>query len=383
MFQIKLKHTLPILAVFLSPFAWASDAADRAAKIYGYGNSNIQYQHCYKTIPLNNKDNDEICIQFEEAQRYKNYVAAAIPRINAKKASMNAQYNINKGRIKTLPNGRHLAKEADREWVDQEVLCSEIDFIFSGASSCSACDARDVSNIRLRQVDKFHTKFVNYQNTIKGGYGDGSAYNNPIACTVLANKDYGAKKKGWQLGGTYNQGDAARINAIRNSGGKISAKENTPSASNGMSNFNATGAAVGIVGGVAASFLSGSGGGGGMPSGVSLLPTEGFACLEYATMLNSNNNGLTTGGGHLKYSVNTMKCAPSMTYYYNQLVSWYCTYAGCYYLTPATIWMRKIWLYTNPYIAYGNTMARSDEIATTRITTSTIGAYPQIYVYPN
>lgn len=258
------------------------------------------------------------CVSYQEYLGYSNYLKQVGARIKQNTDRLNQEYRFNNGRLRQLQNGRFLAKENDVEYVNQEVACSEYDYFIRGKTSCYACEQ-------------------GYQNTLTGGYGGATSYNNNIACSVLG--------KGTAGGQHINGGG-----------------------------FNPTAAiAVGAMG----AMMGGGGGSGGL--GGPAMATAAFACLEYFT----NSNGMTTGGEHLKYSQHSQKCQQPMSYYYNNLEVYYCTMYGCYYNSPATIQLRKMWLYTNPYIYIGNTMAQSDIIATTRTLTSTYGSWKQVYVYPN
>lgn len=319
---------LSILSILLSTISFNIVYARDNNRDGGYSNGLSQ---CYKIFK--SRSGDQHCVTRQQYDTYLKYADAVNKRREARNQKWAEEYKYQNGRLKLLPNGRYLAKENDVEFVNQEVTCTDYDYFVRNKRSCTACD-------------------TGYQNTLTGGYGGSTAYNNNIACAV------------------HQKGDG-RFNGNINVG----------------NNFNPTGAIVGAIGGAiggigsgnssGGSGTGGSGTGGGMPGGN--LATKAFACLEYHT----NSNGMTTGGEHLKFSINSHYCAEPMTYYYNSLEAYYCTQAGCYYLSPATIQIRKMWLYTNPYIFIGNTMARSDEIAQTRTTTSTYGSWKQVYVYPN
>lgn len=325
-----MKNILSLTAITLSlaiPNVYARDNTSRDLNNTNYSNS----VDCYITIKGR-------CFSRQEYQRYLNYAYAAKQRIQGILDKLLPQYNIQNGRIRQLPNGRYIAKENDKEYINQEVVCSSEDYLLKGKTSCYACE-------------------TGYQNTLGGAFGGKDYFNNPYSCSV--------HKLNNNVRGHINVGD----------------------------NFDATSAivvgAVGTVGAIGAigsnngggnSGSSNVGSGGGMGGGVGgNMATEAFACLEYYT----NSNGTSNGGEHLKYSENMAKCMKPMNYYYNNLESYYCTYAGCYYLSPATIMIRKMWLYTNPYIYIGNTMRESDRIAESRTNTSTYGSWKQIYVYPN
>lgn len=282
-----------------------------------YYRYNYNY-NCYKNI-------NGSCITKNEYQKYLNYANSTIARIQQYDAKLQQEYRYNNGRLRLLPNGRYLAKENDPEFVKRETVCSEADFFLRGKTSCNTCD-RD------------------YQNTMKGGYGGNTPYNNSIGCSVVS-------------------------------------KQNSSGLNINLSDYNPFGAVVGnIFDGKNNSNGGGSSSGGGFGGGIGggNMATKAFACLEYYT----NSNGMMNGGDHLKYSTNMQYCQQPMSYYYNNLEVYYCTQAGCYYNSPATIQVRKMWLYTNPYIFIGNTMSESDRIAQQRTNTSTYGSWKQPYIYP-
>lgn len=269
----------------------------------------------------------------EQQRLYQEYLDAFKIRQNKFKSEMASKYIYNNGRLQKLPNGRFLAKELDIDYVNQEVACTFQDFTFNKKTSCYACD-------------------TGYMNTLTGAYGGSNYYNNATSCAVLKGNN------GTSSGGGGSNGGGLAIGGAVVGIGLGAYKE--------MSN-----------GGVGS---GGSGGAGGsMPGGN--LATEAFACLEYYT----NSNGMTTGGEHLKFSIEPTKqimCKRPMEYYYNNLYSYYCTQAGCYYESNTTKMLRKMWLYTNPYIFVGQTMVQSDMIANNRGSIATYGSYPQRYIYP-
>ena len=293
---------------------------------YASGNA----QHPFLRQSLNNngcyKQIGNRCVSYQEYLGYDNYLKQVATRINQNTNRLNQEYRFNNGRLRQLPNGRFLAKENDVEYVNQEVVCSENDYFLKGKTSCYACEK-------------------GYQNTLAGGYGGSTPYNNNIACSVLGKGNAGNQRIN---GGGFNPTAAIALGTI------------------GLGAIMGGGGQAGNMGG---------GGSSGNPS----MATAAFVCLEYFT----NSNGMTTGGEHLKYSQHRQKCQAPMSYYYNNLEVYYCTPYGCYYNSPATIQLRKMWLYTNPYIYIGNTMAQSDIIAHTRTLTSTYGPWKQVYVYPN
>lgn len=291
---------------------------ERGSNNFGGGSSS-----CYKMVSGQ-------CVTKQEYDNYTKYVNNTRNKINQNNQRFAQEYIYQNGRLKRLENGRYLAKENDVDFVNQEVVCSEKDFFIKGRTQCNACD-------------------LEYQNTLTGGYGGSTPYNNNIACSVLGKGNNSLNGHRVNMGSNFNPRAAFNIGSGNNN-------------SNNTGNSGSGGSSSG-----------GAGGGGGN------LATKAFACLEYYT----NSNGMTTGGEHLKYSVNMQYCQEPMTYYYNSLESYYCTQAGCYYNSPATIQIRKMWLYTNPYIYIGNTMNQSDIIAQTRTSTSTYGSWKQVYVYPN
>lgn len=301
--------TLSVVTLMLSTTVYAT-SVPKLSFLQNSRNGNSYSYSCYKQIGSR-------CITQQEYAAYHNYLKQVSVRINQNTNRLNQEYRFNNGRLRQLPNGRFLAKENDVEYVNQEVACSENDYFLRGKTSCHACEK-------------------GYQNSLPGGYGGSTPYNNNIACSVLG--------KGTANGQNINGGG-----------------------------FNPTAA---IVGGAAA-IIGGMNMGG--SSGGPSMATAAFVCLEYFT----NSNGMTTGGEHLKYSQYRQKCQEPMSYYYNNLEVYYCTPYGCYYNSPATIQLRKMWLYTNPYIYIGNTMAQSDIIANTRTLTSTYGYWKQVYIYPN
>lgn len=293
----------------------------------GYYRYNYNY-NCYKSI-------NGSCITKSEYQRYLNYANNTIARMQQYDARLQQEYRYNNGRLRLLPNGRYLAKENDPEFVKRETVCSEADFFLRGKTSCNTCDR-------------------GYQNTMQGGYGGGTAYNNSIGCSVVSKQN--------SSGLNINLSDYNPFGAVAGA---------AAGAIFGGKNNNNTGGSSSSGGG-------GSAGGGMSMGGGGNMATQAFACLEYYT----NSNGMMNGGDHLKYSTNMQYCQQPMSYYYNNLEVYYCTQAGCYYNSPATIQVRKMWLYTNPYIFIGNTMSESDRIAQQRTNTSTYGSWKQPYIYP-
>lgn len=267
---------------------------------------------CYKRYTK--PDGGSICVSKKAYEEYLTYQERVKGTQNNNKTKFDQEYIYQNGRLKKLPNGRYVAKENDKDFVNQEVMCTENDYFVKGKRACFACDQ-------------------GYQNTLNGGFGGKTPYNNPTTCSVLG-------------AGSQNNGHKINIG----------------------NQFDIT-SAIGGSGG-------GNSGGGGMGGGN--LATKAFVCLEYHT----NSNGMTSGGEHLKFSKNMQYCQEPMNYYYQQLESYYCTQSGCYYLSPATILIRQMWLYTNPYIYIGTTMSRSDEIANSRTQYNTYGSWKGTYSYP-
>lgn len=116
--------------------------------------------------------------------------------------------------------------------------------------------------------------------------------------------------------------------------------------------------------------IGGGGGasvGGGM--GLSAPATESFACLEYYT----NTNTSMSGGDHLRANQTmSQKCQqPMQTFYNTKMDEIYCYGYPCDGIAdgafkPTTIALRYMYLMTNPYIMYGQTLAQSARIASSR-----------------
>lgn len=107
--------------------------------------------------------------------------------------------------------------------------------------------------------------------------------------------------------------------------------------------------------------------GGGM--GLSAPATESFVCLEYYT----NTNTSMSGGDHLRANQTmSQKCQqPMQTFYNTKMDEIYCYGYPCDGIAdgafkPTTIALRYMYLMTNPYIMYGQTLPQSARIASSR-----------------
>lgn len=118
--------------------------------------------------------------------------------------------------------------------------------------------------------------------------------------------------------------------------------------------------------------MSSSAGGAAGGMSMSMPATESFACLEYYT----GSNISPIGGDHVRMNMmHSQKCRqPMMNYYdirmpeiyvYNVPVDGVAN--NCH--APSTIAARKMYLMTNPYIMYGQTMTESMRIVMQRPTT--------------